>query len=728
MAALALFQSATAEDAPQAKDSVCRNTQFPGVVATQSTGNADLIEGNVVLESGRGIAQANGDVTLLDGVSASRGSFRIEANEGRFERETNSLSLDGDILYNGGGAHVESQRALMSYLYGRVEFNDAEFQLGDGASRGAASLLRINQNGTIRLESVDYTSCPPENNDWLVSADKIRLDTDAGFGEARNLKISFKGVPFMYTPYLSFPISAQRKTGFLLPDFGQSARNGIDISIPWYWNIAPSYDATITPRVLSRRGIQLDTRVRYLTGNSRGEAQIAHLPSDDLVGLNRTLLRWSNTTDFAGRWRAFADVTDVSDSQYLEDLGGSLSSASATHLNRTLGVGYFGRHWRVDARVTNYQTIDEVISTTEVPYRILPRIGLNGRWADLAGGLSFELDAEAGRYERAVGVTGSRMHVAPRLSLPLERNGLYIKPALSWAFTHYRLDEDISVSDREQTRSLPIASLDAGMKLERETGGGKYRQTLEPRLYYVHVPFRDQSALPVFDTIQPITSIEQLYRDNRFIGIDRIGDTDQVTLGLTSRLLNQQTGKTVVKATIGQSRYLSTQAVSLPGVEPLSGNSSDYIAELAVNVWGNWNVDFAQQWSTENSETSRSEVRLQYLPGGNRVVNLAYRFRRDAVDQGDISWSWPIASRWNVVGRYNYSFREDKTLERFFGVEYESCCWGIRLVSRRFISRRDGTSDSTISLQLELKGLTSVGDSADELLERGILGYRTNID
>ncbi|MEL6869213.1 MAG: LPS assembly protein LptD [Pseudomonadota bacterium] len=684
--------------------------------------------GDIRLESGRGSIAVNGDAILTDGVSASRGNFRIDAQQGRFERASNSLSLDGGIEYSGGGARIRSDRALLSYLYGRVEFSQAMFELGNGAARGSAGLLRINQSGTLRLESADYTTCPPGQNDWVFTAREINLDTDNGVGEARGLKLRFKGVPILYAPYLSFPISAKRKTGFLIPDPGQSSINGFDISVPWYWNISPAYDATLTPRILTRRGIQLDTTFRYLTPRSSGEAQVAHLPDDDLTGLDRTLLRWTNTTDFGGRWRAFADITDVSDSNYLEDLGGSLASASVTHLNRSLGVGYFGEHWRADARVTNFQTIDEIIGGEDLPYRILPGISVSGRWADLPGGFSFELDSEATRFDRSVGVTGNRMHFAPRLSLPIEGNGAYIKPSVAWSLTHYQLDENDTVTDRSQSRSLPIVSIDAGLKFERDTGHGRYRQTLEPRLYYVHVPFRDQDALPVFDTIQPITSIEQLYRENRFIGIDRIGDTDQVTLGLTSRLLRKQTGETVVTATIGQNRNLSTRSVTLPGVAPLGGNSSDYIAELAVNVWGNWNVDFAQQWNTENSRTSRSEVRLQYQPGRRRVVNLSYRFRRDSVEQGDISWSWPLASRWNLVGRYNYSFRENKPLERFFGIEYESCCWALRVVSRRFIRNRDGTSDSIVSLQLELKGLMSVGDPVNELLERGILGYRSTTD
>ena len=709
VASLAIAAPLAAE--PADDTSLCGTTLFP----VDEESKPGLAEGQIAFESGAGSVSLDGDAELRGGVAVQRGEFRIDADRGRLDRNSSTLQLFDDIRYSGGGARIVGQEALLSYLYGRVEFRDAEFQLGYGASRGAAGLLRIDKGSTIRLEGVSYTSCPPDRDDWIVRAEKIRLDTVDGIGEARGLSLRFKGVPILYTPYLSFPISAQRKTGILLPNVGQSSLNGLDVSVPWYWNIAPNYDATITPRVLSRRGVQLSTTARYLTRRSSGSVEFAYLPGDDLAGLDRTLLRWDNRTDFGARWRAFADVTDVSDDQYLEDLGGSLSSASATHLDRTVGVAYLGRHWRADARMTLYQTIDSSIVAADEPYRLLPSIRVDGLWDDVAGGLQLGLDTELTHFERELGVTGERYHVAPSIAWPWERNGFYAKPALRWLYTHYRLKPEDEPIDETQTRSLPMATLDAGVRFERELRDGTLRQTLEPHIYYVHIPFRDQQQIPVFDTIRPIASLEQLYRANRYIGLDRIGDTTRVT--------RASTGRTILRATLAQSRYLSQQAVALPDEIAPAGNSSDYIAELSLNVWGNWNVDLTQQWNTDRNETTQSEVRLQYAPGDRRVVNIAYRFRRDAIDQGDISWSWPLASQWNIVGRYNYSFLERASLERFVGIEYESCCWGLRIVSRRYISRRDGTADTSVAIQLELKGLTSVGDPADKLLERGILGY-----
>lgn len=684
-------------------------------------------DGTLTLESGSGFMDLTGSAVLRDGVTVTRDGLEFSADEGSYRGDEGTLRLAGNVVYQGSGANVSSEEAVLSYINGRVAFTDAQFRLGNGTSRGAASLLEINRNGKLLLNDSQYTTCPYED-DWLVSAKSIVLDTENGVGTARGLTLRFKDVPVLYSPYLSFPISNKRKTGFLIPSIGPSARNGLDVSVPWYWNIAPAYDATFTPRVLTRRGFQLESQFRYLSESSQGEAILAHLPNDDLRNIDRTFFRWSNTSDFGSNWRAIADITDVSDDQYFEDLGGSLTNASATHLNRTIGIAYFGDHITGDISATNYRTIDSAIDDANEPYQMLPRIRLNANYDDLPLGFQAGLRSEITQFERDVGVTGRRLHMAPYAGFDWSSGGLYAAPKLQWWHTRYDLKEDGQSAERTATRDLPIASLSAGMRFERSLQKAGLIQTLEPHLYYVHVPFRDQDDLPVFDTILPISSLEQLYRENRFIGIDRIGDADQLTVGLRTRLLSSNDGRTLLTATLGQSRSLSRQEVRLPDSTLSPGTSSDYIAEVLVNVWGNWNIELAQQWNQQRKETTKSEVRLQYLPGKRRVVNLAYRFRENSLEQGDLSFSWPIGSQWNVVGRYNYSLRDNVSLEQFVGIEYESCCWGLRLISRRFISRRDGTADTAITLQLELKGLTSVGDPVDRTLEQGVLGYQSLIE
>jgi LPS-assembly protein len=354
---------------------------------------------------------------------------------------------------------------------------------------------------------------------------------------------------------------------------------------------------------------------------------------------------------------------------------------------------------------------------------------LRGSWPDSLLGLNIGFDSELVNFDRDVGVTGWRFNFAPEVELPISGPGWFITPAVAFDYTRYELENVEPDQRTDPSRNLPIGSLDVGLILERtmKSGKGNRVQTLEPRVLYVHVPYREQADFPVFDTITPDLNLVQLFRKNRYLGIDRIADTDQVSIGLTSRILDGSNGKELVSATVGQTRYLSLSGVTFPDEPLVTNETSDYVAEIRFLLRDNLNFDVGHQWGEKDRGTTRSQARLQYRPADNKVLNLAYRFRRDSLEQGDLSWSWPISSKWNFVGRYNYSFRDEEALEQFYGLEYESCCWGLRLVSRRHISTRNGTRDSSIGLQLVLKGMSSVGTPADKLLERGILGYSASL-
>lgn len=687
-------------------------------------------EDTLVFEAGKVEASLGGtiDARLSGGVRMRSGQRSAGAERAEFDAGRSELLLDGDVLYRDPRTGIHSDSAVFSYSTGRIVFNGAEFQLGASGSRGAAEEIVISREGTLSLDAVSYTTCPPGSNDWLLQAGNIHLDTSAGSGTARNVKLRFQGVPILYAPYLSFPLGDARKTGLLTPEIGSTGRSGNELSVPWYWNIADNRDATITPRLLTDRGMQLGTEFRYLTPHNSGIAEVEYLAEDDLFGDSRHLLSFDHQTLFDNGWRNRLNFRQVSDGQYFEDLGGSLSASSTTHLNRALTFDYFGTHWSVLARVQDYQTIDDTIASADEPYRRLPQLRARGFWPEQPFGFRYSVDAELAYFDRDVGVTGWRLDAAPQVEWPLERPGWFVNPALTLRHTQYGLDNTDPGMPEDPSRTLPIASIDTGLILERNfRASSGLIQTLEPRLLYVHIPHRDQASQPVFDTIVPDLNLVQLYRPNRFLGADRIADTDQLSIGVTSRILNVNTGKELVTATIGQARYLSTQGVTLPGRTLQSQASSDYIAEVRFLLYDHLNFDIGHQWGTADRGTTRSEARLQYRPAGNKILNLAYRFRRDSLEQGDVSWSWPLSASWNFVGRYNYSFRDDKALEQFFGLEYESCCWGLRLVSRRHISTRDGTQDSSFGLQLVLKGMTSVGTAADRVLERGILGYSADL-
>lgn len=688
-----------------------------------------LADGAIELSSGEGEISLTGRSELSEDVIVRYGDQYLRANTAIFDPAQQRLELSGDVEYSGIASVVRGGGARFDYGRGEIEFTDSKFALPDGRGHGEAGQFALSANGLIRLGEVDYTSCPAGNEDWLIRAKSIDLDTANGIGTARKLRLEFRGVPILYAPYLSFPISDARKSGFLIPDFGTSANNGTELSIPYYWNIAPNYDLTVTPRLLTKRGLELDTRFRYLSRRSEGFIDVQYLPNDSDFNADRTYVTLDNTSDLAGGWRVKLDAQDVSDINFFEDLGDGQSSASTTFLNRNLSVQRPGKTWFLGASLESFQVLDPSISDSDKPYRRLPEIVVNGHWPGLQGMVDLQLENQLTYFDRDNGATGWRLHSRQALSLPIERNGLFLIPEAAFQYTTYKLSDQLAGTDSSPHRAMPSFSLDAGARFERKLPGERgLIQTLTPRILYAHTPYRDQNDIPVFDTIEPDFNLVQIFRKSPFVGIDRIPDIDQISIGITSRILNPKNGQALVSATLGQTRYLSAQGVSLPGSPARTSESSDYVAEIEIQLLRHWNFDIGHQWSSDDAKTVKSEFRLQYQPDAGKVLNLAYRFREASLEQADLSWSWPIGERWNFVGRYNYSLRDKTTLERFVGLEYESCCWAVRVLSRRYIRRRDGTADSSVAIQLELKGLTSVGDPADKRLERGILGYGNRRD
>lgn len=693
-----------------------RDNIAPGVV-TFEAGKVDLQVG------------AKPGAILTGGVLIRRDDRLAGADSAIYDPVTEALSLTGKVRYKDSTTSITSESAELSYSIGRIYFSGAEFVLGNGSSRGTAEEIEISRNGTLSLTEVNYTTCPPGSNDWLIEASDIKLDTRAGKGKAKNVTLRFQGIPILYTPRLTFPIGDARLTGLLAPEIGSAGRSGNEIRLPWYWNISENYDATITPRLLTDRGLMIGSEFRYLTKRNDGIVQFDYLANDSLFGDQRQHLSLQHRTLFDSGWRNTVDYRQISDDRYFEDLGGSLSSASITHLNRSAVFDYYGENWSFLGRVQDYQTIDEMIAPDDAPYRRLPQFRVSAQWPTRPLGLRYNIDGELVYFNRDIGVTGWRLNAMPQVSWPIERAGWFVNPALALQHTQYDLENTEPGQRSTPSRTLPTSSLDIGMILERSLGGSKnHVQTIEPRLLYVHTPYREQSDLPIFDTIEADLNLVQLFRKNHFLGVDRVADTDQLSIGITSRIFDANSGKEIVTATIGQALYLSEQGVTFPGQPNITSDSSDYIAELRFLLFRNFNFDIGHQWGSGENGTTQSEARLQYRPADNKVLNLAYRFRRQSLEQTDVSMSWPLSKNWNFVGRYNYSLRDNKSLEQFFGLEYESCCWGLRLVSRRFVSTRDGTRDSSFGIQLILKGMTSIGTRADRLLERGILGYSRDFE
>ena len=647
------------------------------------------------------------------------------SNSAKYNPDKESLNLEGNVQFENNNLMVSSESALFSYLGGEILFNEATFVLGDNISRGNAESIELQEEGILNLRDVNYTTCPVGSNDWFIKAKNIVLDLDEGEAQADKVSLSFKDIPILYIPKISFPLGDARKSGFLAPEIGGGGRSGNEIRLPWYWNIAKNYDATITPRILTGRGFQLGNEFRYISSTNKSQLKLDYLNNDNIFGASRHYIQFNNETNFANGIRTTIDYGNTSDGNYFEDLGGNLSMTSITHLNQNIMMDAFGENWSFLARFQNFQTIDKSILLTDRPYARLPQLKFNASLPYKPLGISTSLDSEIVFFDRDVGVTGWRIDTQPELDWEIKKEGWYVNPSIALKHTQYQLKNFEKDQISDPSRTIPIASLDAGLFFERPLEN--YTQTFEPRLLYLNTPYRDQKNLPIFDTIEPDLNLVQLFRKNRFIGIDRIADTEQISLGFGSKVIDNKDGKEVISVTLGKSFYLNNQKVTLPGRNFIPSSNSDFIAELRFLIFDDLNFDISHQWNNENSGVARSQARIQYRSENNRILNFGYRFRQNLLEQGNISWSWPISETWNVLGHYNYSIKDKRTLEQFYGLEYESCCWAVRMVYRQYVSTRDGQEDTSLGIQLVLKGMTSIGTKADKLLERGILGYSNYI-
>ncbi|MGI9344098.1 MAG: LPS-assembly protein LptD [Gammaproteobacteria bacterium] len=680
-------------------------------------------EGEIEIVGGSIEFQVGGDATFSDRISLTSGNRTLIADGAAFDRATNTFAVNGAVEFRDPQTLVRADGATYNHNTAQVTFDNAEFKLWAVPARGSGDYIRIEREGKLRLEGVTYTSCPEGNDDWLLSASKIRIDQDKGVGTARNAKLTFKNIPILWLPYLSYPATNERKTGLLIPDIGTNSTRGIDIEVPWYWNISPQYDATIAPRLMTKRGLQLRGEFRYLREKHNGVLTGEYLPEDDITGEHRGLTAIRHTSRFADRWRGTINATHVSDSNYFEDLSSGLAATSQTHLLRRADLEFYNNVWSGLLRLEDYQTIDDTISEIDYPYKTLPQLSVRGFKPEGWLGLQYALDAEVVHYTRNIGVTGVRGHVRPEISLPLDLRLMTVEPAVAYDYTLYSLNDTTPGQDESPSRDAPIFSIDVATTLERLTPKRGWLQTLEPRVQYAYIPFRNQEDLPVFDTIAADLNVVQLFRRNRFVGYDRLGDTNQLSLGITSRLINADAGDEFLRATIGQILYFSDREVTLPGGASADSNKSDYLVEFGMKLADRWRTQFNYQYNSDDRETRWNDIRLNYRASDTKIANIGYRFRKDLIEEIDVSAAWPVADRWNLVGRYNYSILDRKPLESLVGAEYTTCCWAIRTSVRRYLASRTGDSDTSFSVQLILKGFGSPNSAADRLLDRGILSY-----
>nr|VFJ53859.1 MAG: LPS-assembly protein [Candidatus Kentron sp. DK] len=736
--------------------------QVPALPAVEAEDDDESGDPNAAYLSSDEADLSNENIsTLLGNVQVRQGTRYISADKVQYNKSLGTIDTEGSFQAWDVGEYIVGKSAHVNMGSDGYRAEAVKFLLLDRHGQGTAKEIDVQGSKQIIIaRDATYTTCPgsgdprsqpmygekAKDQDWQLTAKKITLDKATDRGVARNVAVKFKNVPILYTPYLTFPLSDKRKTGFLMPSFGASDETGAEITVPFYWNIAPNQDATFAVREMTDRGALLQGEYRYLTELGAGKAELEYLPNDNKYDNDaRTALRLRHDGIINDRWITSANFNWVSDKTYFEDMGNSMLESSARFLEQRADVRYAGNRWQVLGRLQGYQTIDETIQPKDRPYDRLPQLQFGTRFRERNRQLNFQVAGEwVYFYRDTEGVaidndgiistnqraTGQRIDIMPSVSYPLRTPSAFLVPKLSLRHTKYSLNNTSPGESDSPERTLPIFSLDSGLFLERDAHIGKhtYTHTLEPRIYYLAAPFKDQSGLPIFDTGEYTFNFDKIFRENRFSGADRQGDADQVTLALTTRLLSQETAEELLRASIGQIRYLRDRKVYLPDADRSfdTNDSSEIIAEIAATAARRWKMVAGMQYDVEDNSTTKSNVSLRYQPDRHRIINVGYRYDDDYDEQASASFRWPLTRNWGTIGRWVYALPESRTVEAVAGIEYESCCWAVRAVAQRFLNGADEETNNAFFLQWELKGLSGVGRKTGDFLTRIVPGYENN--
>ena len=600
-------------------------------------------------------------------------------------------------------------------------------------SSGHAERADFEGENQIRLTNGTYSTCKPGEVDWYLQGSKIHLDYDEDVGEATHASVWFKDVPIFYSPSTSFSLNNQRRSGFLRPFFSLSTKNGFDFTVPYYWNIAPNYDAMIYTRHMNDRGFQFGTDINYMGHNFRGNSKFEYMPNDEVLNRQRYSYRLLHQQNFGRGFSGVVNWQGVSDDNYWQDMSSRLLQTSAVQLPQQLTLAYTPSPWlQTNMQVLRYQTLQtDVANPVARPYFLEPQLSVVGYRPNV---LKTDLSM-IGQYTRFVNpdkVQGDRVVFYPQVSLPIVHPAFQITPKVGLHMTKYALDNQVSGQPESLTRTLPVLSLDSTVIFERESKflDLDYIQTLEPRLYYVNIPYKDQSKIPVFDSGLTDFNFAQIFAENRYSGFDRLNDANQLTAGVTTRFLDANTGVERFKAMIGQRYYFSPQKVTLPGEISRNESFSNLVAAFTGLVLPKTYTDTALEYDYKRGQFDRFSIGARYQPDFGKVLSASYRYTRDPltllpkIDQVDIAGQWPISSRWYAVGRFNYSLEPRQPLETIAGLEYNAGCWAVRAVAQRVQAvSTTSTPNTTVFFQFELNDLGSVGSNPISLLRRTIPGF-----
>ncbi len=676
----------------------------------------------LVLTADEVLLESDGLSNLAGMVQLQQGDKSFSAEALSYDDNQRQVKIGGRSIFRNRAMVIQSQSAVFDLDRESGQFNDTEFALPEQGARGRSGQIRLRTDGVAHLRQSAYTTCAPQSDAWYIESGRIKLDYAEGLGSARHARLRFLGVPILYLPYLQFPINDQRRTGVLYPTLGQSSDTGFDMRWPIYLNLGPNYDATFTPRLMTQRGLQSNLDARYLLASGEGQARYEYLDDSDL-GEDRSLFRFDNHGLINHRLAYQTKYAQTSDRSYFEDLGGSFQSASITHLEQSARLIYqVPGGYAIRGLLQNFQPIASNLQAVDDPYKRLPQIRLNALtknsfWRTRAG-----VDAEFVNFARDDSVEGTRLNLLPYLRYARDESAWYFNSQADLHYTTYELESTPAGQSKSPSRTLPVMSAEGGLRFERLSHAGRL-QLLEPRAFMLYVPHESQDDIPLFDTGEPDFDFVQLFARNRFSGEDRIADARHVAGAMTLRELDPVTGLTRWRASIGQLYRFVAPSVDIAGFPPPERGATEFISELEYRFSQHLSSLVSAQWSPKEDQFERSQVVLRYLnPDSGNGAALAYRYRRNLLEQTDLSFSTQIFGNWHLAGRSRYSILQDTSLETLAGVEYSTCCWAVRGSYRRFIADTDGNFDSGFYLQLELKGLTKIGASAQGLLPGETLG------
>lgn len=734
--AFALMALAVASTLPAHAQSMSQLTRGPARPAAPPR-PVDDPNAPTVVQAEQITGRQDRDINLERDVDVVRGQTRVASDTACFRQVEDEVTATGHVRMWRYGDRYTGETLQLNLDSGKGWITRPSYYIGLSNGQGSAARVDFISDDEALVHDGTYSTCEGTNPDWYLKSGTLNLDTGRDLGTAGSTIIYFKGVPILGTPAMSFSLSGARKSGWLPPSVGFGSKGAAELTVPYYFNIAPNRDLTVFPRIIPSRGIQFGATARYLgatdAGPYAGETHLELLLHDSQTKTNRWLVNSINTEAIAPGWTYGWNVRGASDDQYPSDFSKSISTSAERQLLRELRTDYNAPYWTLNARVQSYQILQDPAAvldptlTVARPYDRLPQINFHAGRYDVAGGFDWATDVELTRFSHPTLQGGTRLVAAPQISYPWVRPGYFITPKLMLNASTYQLDNNplAPSAPTSLSRVLPTFSLDSGLVFERDTTlfGKAITQTLEPRLFYVYTPYKDQSAFPNFDSAESGFNFAQIFNENRFIGSDRIADADQVTAAITSRFI-EANGAERLRLSLGERFYFRDQRVQLVSTTPVVDTHSDILAAAAGRISENWSFDSAVQYTASAHQVYSSNYGVQWLPAEKKVINAEYRYQKDTFKNIDISSQWPLSLRWYGIGRVSYSMLDRKILESLVGLEYKADCWVFRMGAQRFVTTAQNTS-TPIFFQLELNGLSKLGfGNPLESFYKSIPGYQ----